>query len=127
MALKKLSSFLHFSFEQFTKDKSLMVSASKPWIDYETKEHRGTAVEVVIVKDETPYPPSKDGSVTSNIYEKFAVKVPKDVSIPVGSTVEIINGTGTVYGEYRNQLSVKADDIKVIRAPAQAQKGDGRS
>lgn len=126
MALKKLSSFLSFSLAEFVREKTLMVSASKPWVDYETKQHRGTAVELVIVKDETPYPPSKDGGAVSNIYEKFTVKVPKDLTIPVGSIVEVINGVGTVYGEYRNQLSVKADDVKVIQAPATAQKGDGK-
>lgn len=125
--MKKLSVFLAFLFDVFAKNKVFMVSAVKPWVDFETKEHKGTAVEVVIVEDGTQYPPSKDGSVVTNLYEKFTVKVPKDVTAPVGSIVEIINGVGTVYGEYRNQLSVKADDVRVVQAQAPSQKGAEKS
>lgn len=125
--MKKLSAFLQFMLAIFLDGKVLKVSAVKPWVDFETKEHKGTAVEVVIVEDGTQYPPSKDGSVVTNLYEKFTVKVPKDITVPVGAVVEIINGVGTVYGEYRNQLSVKADDVRVVQAQAPSQKGAEKS
>lgn len=48
--------------------------------------------------------------------ETFSVKVlnqkPKLISHPV--TCEIINPTGSVYGDYRNKISITADDIELL-------------
>ena len=49
------------------------------------------------------------------IVEKLTVKVPKDVDVPMNSHVRLVNVYATVYGNYRNQLSVTADDIEVIK------------
>lgn len=125
--MKNLNQFNHFDFRGFSAAKTLVATHCGPWVDYETKEHKGTKIEVVIAKDDTVYQPGKDGAMATNLYEKFAIKVAKDVSVPVGSTVEIIGGTASIYGDYRNQLSVKADDIKVIQAPATAQSGGGKN
>ena len=74
----------------------------------------GRKVDVVIVKDGTQYK-QKDGESVSNLYEKFTIKIPKDVKIPSNAYVALVNAEGTVYGEYRNQLSVTADDIRVLQ------------
>ena len=61
------------------------------------------------------YPSGKDGTGEySNLFEKFTVKVFKDINVPVGATVELVNPVGTVYGEFRNQLSVRADDVRIV-------------
>ena len=97
-----------------------MLSATScgPLKDFETKQVTGSKVVVVITKDETHYKPKADGTAITNLFEKITVKLPgkMGLNIPVGSVVELINPTGTVYGEYRNQLSITADDIKVIGA-----------
>lgn len=49
----------------------------------------------------------------SNRYGKIIVKIPK-VGFNDGVRVELINGTRTVYGDYSQNLSVKADDIRVV-------------
>ena len=116
--MKVLIAFLRFMLDEFLRGKELTVTGCGPWVDFDTHEEKGTKVEVAITKDATVYPPTKDGRVVTNLFEKFSIKVPKVISVPVGSVVEIVNGTATVYGEYRNQLSVKAEDIKVIQAPA---------
>lgn len=51
----------------------------------------------------------------SNRFEKLTFKVSKDVEIPIEAIVEPLNATAAVYGDYRNQLSVKCSDIKVLR------------
>lgn len=114
-----LQQYLEFNCAEFLRGKVLSVTSCGPLQDYNTKQVTGTKVTTVITEDGTPYKPKTDGSAISNLYEKIAVKVPgkMGLNIPVGSNVELINPVGTVYGEYRNRLSITADDIKVIGAP----------
>ncbi len=113
--MKKLNMFLQFDWDGFAKDKSFQVTDLKPLRDREHNETiLGTVVELVILKDETDYQ-AKPGEVVSNLYEKFRVKVPQiSIDVRVGDFVELVNPVATVFGDYRNQLSVKADDILVL-------------
>lgn len=110
--MKHLNEFLTFDIDGFLKDKALMTVSVKEWNDYDTKKHMGTKIEVVITKDNTPYR-QKSGEQTTNRFEKLTIKVTKDVNVPLESYVLPVNATATVYGEYRNMLSITADDIKV--------------
>ena len=116
--MKYLGQFQSFNSDLFFKDKTLLVTGVSQWQDFNTGEHKGTKVNVVIAKDNTVYKQS-DGEKSTNRFEKLSIKVPKDIDIPLNCFIKM---TGTVdckiYGQYRNQLSVTADDIKVI------QKGD---
>ncbi|GAB6955715.1 hypothetical protein [Mediterraneibacter glycyrrhizinilyticus] len=111
--MKKLNQFVRFLFEDFSKGKVYRVIGVRPWIDYTTKEHMGTKVDVIIAEDNTAYDIKNDEIIT-NQYEKLAFKIKKDVNIPMNARVIPVNPVAVVYGEYRNQLSVTADDIKVI-------------
>lgn len=113
MALKKLNQFLKFDWEGFSKGKVLQVASLTEWVDYTTKVHMGTKIEVAIVRDNTQYK-LKEGEHVTNAFEKLTLKIRKDVNVPVGTIVMPVNVSATVYGEYRNQLSVTADDIRVI-------------
>lgn len=122
--MKHLNFFSRFALEEFLRGKELTVTSCSPWADFTTGVVQGTKVEMAITKDDTDYPLAKDGNpVATNLYEKMTVKVPKAISIPAGAIVAIINGTGNVYGDYRNQLSVKAEDVKVITPPTPPAKG----
>lgn len=116
--MKYINTFLKFMLDEFLNGKELTVTGCGPWVDFDTHEEKGSKVEVAITKDTTAYPAAKDGRTGNNLFEKFSVKVAKPLSIPVGAIVTIVNGTATVYGDYRNQLSVRADDVKVVQAPA---------
>lgn len=116
--MKNLNKFQKFDLLAFLQGKELTVTGCRPWKDHDTQQELGTVVDTAITKDDTAYPASKDGSVQTNLYEKFSVKVPKPLSVPVGAIITIVNGTATVYGDFRNQLSVRADDVKVVSAPA---------
>lgn len=110
--MKGLSQFRHFDFPGFVAGKDLTVTGVKQWREYETDKVLGTAVTVAITRDETPYKPGKDGAQISNLFEKFTVKVPTpNVSVKIGDVVTLINPVATVYGQYNNELSVRADDI----------------
>lgn len=108
--MRGLNYFLSFNAPDFLRGKKLVVTGVKEWTDYTTKEHLGTKVSVVFAEDSTSYP-TKNGEQISNLYEKLVVKVAKDVKIPVGTEIVLVNPMATVYGEYRNLLSVKADDV----------------
>ncbi len=112
--MKKLNQFVKFLFEDFSKGKVYRVIGVRPWIDYNTKELMGTKVEVVIAEDNTAYD-TQNGETITNQYEKLTFKISKkDINIPMNARVIPVNPVAVVYGEYRNQLSVTADDIKVI-------------
>ena len=101
--MKHLNQFNIFDWNAFAEGKRFLVTSCRPWVDFESKEALGSAIEVVIYKDETEYR-QKDGEQTT-----------KEVDIPLKSFIEPINATATIYGEYRNQLSVKCNDITVLR------------
>ncbi len=118
MTLQKLYKFTLFDWIAFSKDKVLRVTGSRPWVDFNTKEEIGTRIDVVIAKDNTDYNDS-----ISNEFEKLSIKVRKrNVSIPRGAIIQLANAECCIYGDYRNQLSIKAnaDDIHVI-TPQQKQ------
>lgn len=113
MALKRLNQFLRFDFPGFSDGKIYQVTGISEWIDFESKKHIGTKIEVVIVEDKTKYA-HRDGEVISNRYEKLVIKVKKDIKVPIDARVEPVNPVATVYGDYRNQLSIVADDIRIV-------------
>lgn len=112
--LKKLSQFENFDAVGFFEKLNLGAVGKSEWKDFETGEHKGTKVEIVIIGDKHEYN-SANGEVISNVYEKLTVKVPMDIDVPMNSQVRLINPNATVYGQYRNQLSITADDIEVIK------------
>lgn len=114
--MKYLNQFLKFDALSFFKGKTLVAVETAPWYDFETKNLMGTKVVVVIFKDHTKYN-RKQGENHTNQFEKLNVKVPKaDLKVPSGAVVELMDAVATVYGEYRNQLSVTANDIRVVSA-----------
>lgn len=117
--MKYLSQFVKFDWSAFAQGKQFLVTGCSQWVDRNSDELLGTRVEVAIVKDSTHYQ-HREGESGSNLFEKLIFKVSKEISVPENSLVipagEILC---TVYGEYRNQLSVKVEDIKVLQASKQ--------
>ncbi len=111
--MKGLNQFVCFDFSAFMDGKTFVVTGVSDYQDFETKKHLGTKVECVIVADKTHYT-FKDGKTFTNRFERITFKVNKDVNPPVDAQVMPKNAVASVYGEYRNQLSVKCDDIVVI-------------
>lgn len=112
-----LHQFESFDFARFCQGKRFVVTASKEWTDRNNNnQHLGTVVTVAIAEDKTLYAPGKDGKAISNLYEKMNWKVARDVNFPIGTQVIPVDGDATVYGEYRNQLSVRVSDIKAVQS-----------
>ena len=59
--MKGLNQFVSFNFAGFCQGKRFVATASKEWVDYDTKQHLGTVVTVAITEDQTVYKPGKDG------------------------------------------------------------------
>lgn len=113
--MKGLNQFQRFDVKGFFEGKRLMVTGVREWTDFNTKEVLGTIVETVIAVDKTPYK-TKEGQRISNRFEKLNLKIPvrnfdvelEKMVMPAGDV------TATVYGDFRNQLSVKCSEIKVL-------------
>lgn len=116
--MKYLNQFLKFNCSGFFMNKKLLVVGIDEWLDFESKKHMGVKIQVVIIEDSTVYK-HKDGESGSNVYEKIYIKVPKDVDIPTNSYIELVDATGNIYGDFRNQLSVTASDVKIIQPTTQ--------
>ena len=112
-----LGQFSDFATSRFLQGKELTVTGVSPWHDYNTKEYLGLKVDTAITKDATKYT-FKEGEAFTNLYEKLTLKViGKKVDVSVGAIVEPVDAVGVIYGDYRNQLSIKCSDIKVLAAP----------
>lgn len=112
--MKHLTQFQKFDMEGFLKGKQLLVTSVSEYVDYETKKHLGVKAEVVIIKDDTEYK-QKPGEQTTNRFEKFTIKLLSDKDIPINSYIYPVDVTAKVYGQYNDQLSVTAGDIKIAQ------------
>lgn len=119
ITMKGLNQFLRFDWNAFAEGKSFLVTSVSEYQDFDTKQHLGTKVECVITSDKTPYS-FKDGKEFTNRFEKITFKVLKNVDIPLESRVMPKNVVANIYGEYRNQLSVKCEDI-IVAVPKEKQ------
>lgn len=114
MSLKRLARFQYFDIESFLEKKKLMTVGVTEWRDFETQNVLGTKVEVVIVEDKTDYG-TTDGNIVNNLYEKLSVKIPAKLNnVPMNAIVKLHNPLATIYGEYRNALSITADNIEIV-------------
>lgn len=113
--MKGLSQFLSFDLSRFLVGKTLVVVSISDLSEYGSDSVIGTKVECAIVRDDTVYAPGKDGAKVSNLYEKVNIKIkyPHTVSAEVGAVVVPVNAIATVYGEFRNKLSITADGLEV--------------
>lgn len=121
--MNNLAQFTRFDAAGFLAGKKLQFVDKSNWVDHDTGALLGTRVDLVILEDKTAYKPKADGTpARTNRFEKLAVKVPGAVSLADDALVELVNPTGTVWGEYRNQLSLKADEVREIAPAAPAAK-----
>ena len=113
MAFRGLSAFTYFSLDDFLVGKQLVFVKAGQWSEGEGKDTtiEGTKVIVQIVKDETKY----FNEDITNFGEQITVKVrgvtPNNYQKlkPLQSEVEIADvEKATVWGDYKNQLSVIA-------------------
>ena len=111
--MKKLNMFTYFDFDGFAKGKRLMSIGQQEWKDFNSGDVLGTKVEVVIAQDKTDYGVT-DGEVINNLYEKLIIKVPMQITVPMNVEVRPINAKATVYGDYRDRISVTAENIEVV-------------
>ena len=116
--MKYLNQFSVFDLEKFLNGKKLVVTGCAPLKDNDTGKVLGTRVSTVIFADNTEYR-HKDGETGSNRFEKLNIKVSKIISVPENAVVIPVNAVGTIYGEFRNQLSIKAEDIRIVQSPKQ--------
>lgn len=110
--MKRLNVFSHVDVETMAANMELKAMKSEILSDFETKKELGAKYTVLIWSDSNDY-----GTIgISNAGETFTVKIlgqkPKHIETPID--IELVSPTGIIYGDYRNQLSVTADDIVLL-------------
>lgn len=111
--MKGLNQFVEFNWNAFAKDKVFIAKGISEYVDFKTKEHLGTKVDGGIAEDNTQYV-FKDNEEFSNVFETITFKVSKDIKVPIGVRIIPVNAKAVVYGDARNMLSVKCDDIQIV-------------
>lgn len=112
--LKKLSQFSRFDIDWFLEKKKLIIIGYQEWKDYESSNVLGTKIEVVITVDKTEYE-TNGNDVVSNVYEKLTVKIGKTFKdIPLNVEIRLVNPKAVVYGDFRNMLSITAENIEIV-------------
>lgn len=115
MALKSLREFLKFDAVSFFKGKQLLLMRETPWKDYDSGKEVGVKLKVIIWIDDTKY--TKEG--VSNEGSEMDIKIPglrvEDIDRNNRGFIRLSNPTGVVYGEYQNELSIKADGFEFVK------------
>ena len=110
--------FEEFNFSKFSQGKDYTVTGLSEWLDYDTKKPMGWRVDTVVTRDDTQYR-TKDDQVISNLYQPQVFKCSAKPDVKVGDIVEPVDITAcTLYGQFRNQISVKCDSVKVVTPAA---------
>mgnify|MGYP006928980325 CR=1 FL=1 len=109
MSLKKLSAFKQFDNQSFFEPKALMAMSEEQWVDFESGKKLGTKLNVVIWQDQSDYGDPTITNVGQTLSVKIAGREPHNIAPHL---VRLINPEATIYGEYQNQLSVRADDVE---------------
>lgn len=120
--MQKLNIFLHFDLAEFLRDKLLEIMSIKEhrqYIDGQPGDVDGVTLKVAIVKDGTDY--GTPG--ISNLYESFNIiiknaKLENVISVYTpGTPIKIKTyNKATVYGQYRNELSVQCSGLESIES-----------
>lgn len=117
MSLKKLSAFKQFDNQGFFEPKALMAMSEELWVDYDSRKKLGTKLNVVIWQDQSDYGDPAITNAGQTLAVKIAGREPRTNITP--HLVRLINPVATVYGDYQNQLSVRADDVEDLEGGAE--------
>ena len=111
--MKKLKQFAPFNAQLFFSKIELQFTKVEPI--RENDKTVGFKYNLLICDDQHNY--GEESSL--NIGEVIKVKIEdvnSNTNFTFGQKVELINPRASIYGEYQNQLSVKADDVIIKKS-----------
>lgn len=112
--MKKLKLFTKFDTKGFLQDKKLAIKSIKPTYEYidgiRSDVASGSTIAITILEDNTEY----NGEIGVNTFESFNLKVGANYEaiksrLRVGGQIkfkDFENLTGTIFGDYQNNLSL---------------------
>ena len=120
--LKNVQMFNKFDAEAFFKGKKLLFIKASEWQERDPEGNvsrlLGSKVQALIAEDKTDYGSAK---ASANFGETITIKV-KDIAPsafaklePMKTILEVQFAKATVYGPYRNELSLIASNIEVSK------------
>ncbi len=120
--MRGVHQFEHFEQEEFGATKDYTVTGVSEWLSYEEKKPMGWAISTIITRDDTQYR-VKDGQSISNLYQPQVFKCFQKPDVKIGDIVEPVEPVATLYGQFRNQISVKCKTMRVVTPAAGKDKG----
>lgn len=111
--MKKLKQFAPFNAQLFFSKIELQFTKVEPI--RENDKTVGFKYNLLICDDQHNY--GEESSLTIGEVIKVKIEdVNSNTNFTFGQKVELINPRASIYGEYQNQLSVKADDVIVKKS-----------
>lgn len=106
--MKKLRQYQEFNIDAFLDEKKVIIGSLKPAGENDVKNGYGFILKAMIISD-----PKND---EVNQGESLTIKLKKAPQLKVGETltfgdIHLKNAHATVYGDYSNQLSIKAESF----------------
>ena len=116
MNLSKLGHVKLFDNKGFFEPKTFMLMGEEPWKDFKSGKEIGVKLNLIIWSDQSDYGDPSVNNTGKPVVVKIANQTP-DASV-TPHLVRLINPQATIYGDYQNQLSVKADGFKNVKEDA---------
>lgn len=112
--MKGLREYQMFDAKSFFEKKELRAVAKETWNEYsdgQVGKNLGTKYKCVIATDHTEYKKPE----TDNTGEQVVVKVEKPAKdFKKFSRINLVNPSASIYGQFQNEISVKADDVEFV-------------
>lgn len=112
--LKGLRDFQKFDVMEFLTDKKLLLMGAEPWKDYQSGSILGVRIKTIIWVDRTQYNKPDVTNEGSELDIKLPNAVPDQFIDIKRKFITLNNPVGVIYGQYQNQLSIKADSVEIV-------------
>ena len=109
MALKGLRDFVKFDAKGFLAGKQLLLMQESELKDFDSGKVIGAKLKVTIWTDDTQYKKDETSNEGSELDVKILGLTAEKVDRNNRGFIKLKNPSGVVFGDFQNQLSLKAD------------------
>lgn len=115
MALKGLRDFVKFDAKGFLAGKQLLLMQESELKDFDSGKVIGAKLMVTIWTDDTQYKKDETSNEGSELDVKILGLTAEKVDRNNRGFIKLKNPSGVVFGDFQNQLSLKADGFDFVK------------
>ena len=115
MALKGLRDFVQFDAKGFLAGKQLLLMQESELKDYDSEKVIGAKLKVTIWTDDTHYKKDETSNEGSELDVKSLGLTAEKIDRSNRGFIRLKNPSGVVFGDFQNQLSLRADGFEFIK------------